>query len=126
LEDQTAGELELGLGVSWGHEPIVADADEAWGQDVEEESADELLGRDGEGSMCPRGAVVAGAEAHLVIHTAEEPLVGDGHSMGVTAEVAEGLLSPVEGSLGVDAPFLASQFSQEPLEGFGVVEVFRG
>ena len=125
LQDQTASELEFGFGISWGHEPIVTDADEARGQDVQEEATDELLGADGDGSMCTRGTVVAGAEGHLVIHAAEEPLVGDGHPMGIAAEVAECLLGSIEGSLGVDAPFFASEFSQEPMEGLGVLEVLR-
>jgi len=52
LQDQTAGVLEFGFGVSWGHQSIVTDADEAWGQDMEEETADELLGGDSDESVC--------------------------------------------------------------------------
>jgi len=46
--------------------------------------------------------------------------------MGVTAQITEGLLGPVEGPFGVHDPFLASEFSDEPLEGWRVLEVLRG
>ena len=47
-----------------------------------------------------------------------EAVVGDGHAMGVTGEIAEHMMGTAEGWLGVDDPFLTEQGAQEGAERF--------
>ncbi len=53
-------------------------------------------------------------------------MVGDGHAMGVQAEILEDILGAAEGWLGVDHPALAKRRSQPGGEGFGVSEGLQG
>jgi hypothetical protein len=46
-----------------------------------------------------------------------EAVVGDGHAMGVTGEIAEHMMRTAEGWLGVDDPVLTEQGAQEGAEG---------
>jgi len=49
-------------------------------------------------------------------------LIGDGHAMGVTAQVAEHVLWTSEGSLGIDHPALSEQGPQPRREGLRLGE----
>jgi len=49
-------------------------------------------------------------------------MVGDGDTVGVTAEILEHILGAAEGWLGVDHPFFAKQRSQPGGEEFGLRE----
>ncbi len=53
-------------------------------------------------------------------------MVGDGHAMGVQAEILEDILGAAERWLGVDHPVLAKRRSQPGGKGFGVSEGLQG
>jgi hypothetical protein len=53
-------------------------------------------------------------------------MVGDGHAMGVQAELLEDILGTAERWVGVDHPALAKGRSQPGGEGFGVSEGLQG
>jgi len=59
---------------------------------MEEEAADELLGGEGHGlvSHPSLGAVVLRFEGHALLVQGDEPLVGDGHAVGITGKVVDG------------------------------------
>ena len=40
-------------------------------------------------------------------------MIGDGHAMGVAAQVAENLPGPAEGRLGIDHPVLTVEAAQQ-------------
>jgi hypothetical protein len=56
----------------------------------------------------------------LVIGQRDEAIVGDGHAMGVAAEILEYILGAAEGWFAVDHPRLAKQWSEPGSEGPGL------
>ena len=97
-----AGEQSRAAAV--GEEPIVADTDEALGEDVEQEAASELSEREREGPRSP-SAIVLVAESHGLVIDMEQPMVRDRDAVGVAGEIFEHALGSVERRLGVDHPF---------------------
>ena len=67
----------------WRQEPVVADLDEAFGQDVKQKATDEGLGADG------GPATMFGGECHLSVPELDDPGVGDGDAVGIATEVGE-------------------------------------
>ena len=94
-----------------GEQPVVADAVEAAGQNVQQEAADELLGtqRHGLVARLPRGAVILAAEGDATLVEGDESPVGDRHPVGVTGQIREHRGGPGERALGIDDPFALAQ-----------------
>ena len=108
------GEQALTEGQEGGAPPISqeaerADADQAAGQDVEQEAAQELLRTQCHHSLLITVGIILPTESNLVMLESHEAMVGDGHAMGVTGEIAEHLMRTAEGWLGVDDPVLTEQ-----------------
>ena len=76
-----------------GDDPVMADAHEARGQDVEQKAADEFGCIEREYFTGVAVGIVLVAESHLLVAHAHQPMVGNGDPMGVAAEVVENLLS---------------------------------
>ena len=87
----------------------VADAHEAAGQQVQEKAAQELFDRQGHELLLVAMSGVSPAEGDVVIGESNQPVVGDGDAMGVSAEIAQRVFRPTEGPLGVDDPVMAIQ-----------------
>ena len=115
--EKTRGFLEFGLNISRCHQPKVADADKAVGEHMEEEATDKLLCSETDQPIDSRLVVVPGAEGNGLIIRGHEPLVGDGHPVGVMTQVAEDVPRSAEGGFGVDDPLDRPEFFGEPLEG---------
>jgi hypothetical protein len=98
------GDVRLAWGA--GEEPVVADAVEALGEDVQQEAPDELAGREGHGpvALLPVPAVVLVSERDAVRVEGDQPAVRDGDAVGVAREIGEHRLGSGEGSLAVDEP----------------------
>lgn len=101
---------------SVGEETVVADADEALGEDVEEEAAHELGQREGERSDAP-AAVVHVAEADRLVIDVQESRVGDGNAVGVAGEVLEDVVGVLEWRFGIDDPLGLSGTLEVGVEG---------
>jgi len=114
---EACGFLEFGLNISRCHEPEVSDADKAVGEHMEEEATDKLLCREADEPVGSWVRVIPGAEGNGLILRGHEPLVGDGHPVGVMAQVREDVPGSTEGRLGVDDPLDTSEFSRQPVEG---------
>jgi len=112
---ETASLLEFGLDVSGCHETEVADANKPRGEHMEEEAADELPGDQSDKPIGSR-LLIPDPEGHRLAIKGHESLVGDGHPMGVMAEVAEDVPGATEGRFGVYHPFHSSEFSREPFK----------
>jgi hypothetical protein len=95
--------------LSVGEKAVVANADEAFGQDVKEKAADELQRIENHGALSARLGVVLPAKGDLAVVNRDKPLVGDGDPVGVAREVLEHLLRAAEGRLGVDDPVFAAE-----------------
>jgi hypothetical protein len=99
-----AGELMRAHGV--GQESVMADADEAAGQDVKEKATEEGGGVEGGES----GGVAVGAalpaEGDLAVGQRDEPLIGEGDPIAIAAPVGEHPLRAGGGGLAVHDPLL--------------------
>ena len=108
---------------SVGEEAEVTDAHEATWQHMQKEAAQELV--DGQRhrllpvAMCG----IAPSEGDVAMVERDESVVGDGDAVGVSAEIAQGMLGSSEGALGVDDPVVAEQGAQPCCEGARLGEV---
>ena len=99
----------------------MADADESLRQDVKQESSDELVGSDGHRSHLVTARVISPTEGNAFAIEGDEPMVRDGDTMSITAEIADNLFRPAEGGLGINNPILTKQCSEERPKYFGSV-----
>jgi len=99
-----------------GQEAEKANADKAARQDVEQETAQELLRTERHHSLLITVGIILPAESNLVAVEGHEAVVGDGHAMSVTGEIAEHMMRTAERWLGVDDPVLTEQGTQEGAE----------
>ncbi len=102
-----------------GQKAEVADAHEARGEYVEQEPAQELL--DGKGHQTLLVAVrgVSPAERDLVTLQSDQAVIGDGHAVGIAAEITENMFWAPKGRLAIDHPVLPEQWAEECSECFG-------
>jgi hypothetical protein len=103
---------------SVGQKAEVADAHEARGKHVEEESAQELLDRQGHQALLIAVRRVSPAEGNLAAFEGDEAVIGDGHAVGVAAEITENVFGTTEGWLAVDHPVLTEEGTEERSEHF--------
>ena len=99
-----------------GEESVVADADEAFGEDVEKEAATELAEGKGEGPGSSATIVLVAKGDGLVID-GQEPMVRESDAVGVAGQILEHVLGGLEGRLGVDDPLGAQGFLEKAAEG---------
>lgn len=66
--------------------------------------------------MATSVGVVLPPERHLAVVDGEQSVVGDGHAVGVSREVAENLFGAAEGRLGVNHPLFATHLGQQTPE----------
>src|SRR6266699_3254539 len=103
-----AAMLQLLFAVSIAQEPVITNAVESTGENVEEESPDELLGRERHDFLLIVVAVVVPIERNLAFFDIGDPMIGNRDPVGVAADVVHHLLGSSEGRLGVDDPFHAA------------------
>lgn len=77
-----SGQLEAWLSKAVGEQSVVADAHEAFGQDVEEGAAQELCGIDTHGALLVAVGRVSPAEGGMFAVEAEQALIGDSWRTG--------------------------------------------
>jgi len=84
--------------VAGGEQAVMADLDEAFGEDMEDEASKKLVGRESDlvRTACAKG--------DAVLVEGDEAVIADADTMGVLAEVAKDLLLVAEGRLAVDDP----------------------
>ena len=95
-----------------GEEAEVADADEAWWEQMDQEAAQELVDWQAHDTLLVAMGGVSPAEADLAVGEGDQPAVGDAHPMGISAEIAQGMFRSAEGPLGVDDPVVTEQDSE--------------
>ena len=87
-------------------ETIVTDLLEAGREHMHKEAADELRAGDGDLPFGIAGLPAPGREGNGIPSQGEDPAVGDGDLMGVTAEVFDGVPKTVKSFFYVRAPVL--------------------
>ena len=83
--EQRAAALERSGTAAVGEEAEVADADQAFGQDMDEKAAQELLGGNGHDLVLAAVSIVSPAEGDAMVLESHEAMVGDGDAMGIAA-----------------------------------------
>jgi hypothetical protein len=63
---------------------------------------------------------VAPTKGDLVVVKRDQAMVGDGHAMGVAAQILEHVFGATEGWFAVDHPVLVEQWSEPGSEGLGL------
>src|SRR3954447_24379708 len=99
--DQLPGARDVGLATGAGEQPVVWDAVEPLGQDVEQKAPDELVRRKRHRAIAcrPVAAVILAAEGDAARVESKQAAVCDGDAVGVAGEIGEYRLGPGEGRL---------------------------
>ena len=121
IEQATAGG-DVVSGVAVGQPSEVADADKATRQDVEQKAAEELDGVEGKGLFHSPVAVVFPGKRDAAVFELQQAVIGDGHTVGVAAEILDDLGGAAEGPFGVDDPASIRGGVQPAAEGLGIGE----
>lgn len=87
----------------------VADAHEARRQHVQQKAPQEFLDRQTHPALLVLVRRVAPAESHAPFVQRHEPVIGDGHAVGVAAEITQRVFGAAEGWLGINDPVVAIQ-----------------
>jgi hypothetical protein len=99
---------------------MVTDPNKAVGEDMEQEAAQELGYRDRQGALLIAMRGVPPAEGDLVLVERDQPMVGDGDPVGVTAEILQNMVGTSKGWFAVDHPVVTEERPQEGRKGFWV------
>ena len=105
-----------------GEEAEVADADEAFGEQMQQEAAQELVARDGHQFLMIVVNRVTPAKGDLAVGQRNQAMVGDGDAVRVAAEILEHVVGTAEGWFGVDDPIFAEERTQPGREELGMGE----
>ena len=97
----------------------MANAHEALGQHVQKEAAQELGGSERHLALLAAVGVVLPAEGDALAVEGQQTVIGDGHAMGVAAEITQHLHGSAEGGLGIDHPVVAMQAAESWANCFG-------
>ncbi len=71
---------------------------------MEQEAAQELIDRQSHQSLLVAVSGISPAEGDVTVGESNEPVVGDGDTMGIGTEIAQRMFRAAERSLGVDNP----------------------
>ena len=83
------------------------DSDEPLRQNVQQESPDELFGRKRHFSFLIAMSIVPPTKPDVIAVKRNQSVIGDGHTMGVTPEIAENPFRTTKGRLRIDDPLVA-------------------
>jgi hypothetical protein len=97
----------------------VSNANQAAGQDVKQEAAQELMGGNCHDLLLASVGIISPVERDVIVFKGYEPMVGDGHAMGVAGQAVENMFGDAERWLGVDDPVLLIQLPEETGEAAG-------
>lgn len=117
---QAATVVELFLPIAVPQETVIANASESVGKYMEQKAPDEFLGGQRHRFHGAASSIVFPLETHLVVLDSKQAMVGDGHTVGISAHIVEDLLGAGEWSLGIDYPLPLFQVRAMLGEGGGV------
>jgi len=100
----------------------VTDTNEALGEQVQQEAAQKLIPRKGHQFLLVVVSGVPPTKGNLAVDQRDQSMVGDGHAMGVTAEILEHIVGTAEGWFGVDDPVFSEQWPEPGSEDLGLRE----
>ena len=84
---------------------------------MEQEAAKELIDCQSHEPFLVAVRGIAPSEGDVAIGESNQPAVGNGDAMSISAEITQHMFRSAEGRLGVDDPVVAEQYSQPCAEG---------
>src|SRR5512145_314383 len=87
--EEPSGGVVLFFDVYRGPKAEMADADEVFGKHVEQKTTDEFDGVEGHRFLATGLGVIADHESDATVLKGSEPCVGDGDSVGISAEISK-------------------------------------
>jgi len=84
---------------------------------VKQEAAQELFDRQSHDPLLIAVGGVTPDKGYVALGESNQPAVGDGDAMGVSAEIAQHMFWAAEGPFGVDNPLVTKQYPQPRSEG---------
>lgn len=108
-----------------GEQPIVTNAMEARGHDVNQEAADELIRRYRHGLVARAAptSIVFPLKRHTAFIVCDEPSVGYSDSVGITGQVSQHGLRSRKRTLGIHHPVDLALWVEVRFKGLGIGEV---
>ena len=100
----------------------MTDAHEPFGEHVQKEAPQELRGEKGHLALFAAVGVILPAESDALLFEGQQAMIGNGHAMGVAAQIAQHLKRATESGLGIDHPVVAVQTANQFRELRGVGE----
>jgi hypothetical protein len=79
---------------------------------MQEEAAKELIDPQGHEPFPVAVSGISPAEGDVSVGQSNQPMVGNGDTMGVGAEIAQHMFWPAEGLFGIDDPVVTEQYPQ--------------
>src|SRR6516162_70560 len=89
---------------------------------MQQETAQELVDRERQQFLFVVVGGIAPTKCNLSVSKRDQAVVGDGHAMGITTQIAEHMLGASERTLGVDHPVLSEEWSEPRRKGFRLRE----
>lgn len=84
----------------------VADADKTSGKHMLAKAAQELGSGKSHDALLIPVCIVSPSEGHAMTVEAKQPLIADGHAMGIAAKIAQHAFGFTKSGLGIDDPVL--------------------
>jgi len=100
----------------------VPDTHEALRKNMQQEAAQEFIVRQSGELLFVVVSGIAPAKSHLAIGKGDQAMVGDGHAMGVAAEIVQHIFGTAEGTFQVHHPVLSKQWPEPSREDLGFAE----
>jgi hypothetical protein len=90
---------------------------------MQEESAQEFIGGYGHLPFAAAVGIVFPAESDLIAFHGDQPVIGDGHTMGVAGHVVEHMFGSAKRFLGIYHPVVTKQRAQQHAKDLGFGQV---
>ncbi len=108
-----------------GKKTKVSDAHKPLGQQVQQKTTQELIGRERHRPFPVAVSAVSPAEGDVAIGKGNQAMIGNGHSMGIAAQVAEHIFRAAKRPFAVHHPLMAEQLTDKGVERLRVRKVLK-
>ena len=98
------------------------DTHEALRKNMQQEATQEFIVRQSGELLFVVVSGIAPAKSHLAIGKGDQAMVGDGHAMGVAAEILQHIFGAAKGTLQVHHPVFSKQWPQPSSKDLGFAE----
>jgi len=115
----------LGCPIAIGQQAVTANVLEPVGQYMQQEAPDEFVDCQRHGLVCGPVFAILPSKRDIVAVEADEPIVGDGHTMGLATQIIEHVSGVAEGRFCIDHPLGLCRECEKGGECLNVGERFK-